>query len=297
MSDELKRGQDLMEQAMKKRGGGGGGGFLSGIFGKSAKDDEAAELFVKAANVFKMGKHWREAGDAFSKAAEAHSSKNSRHDSASALVDAANCYRKVDGKQAIGCLDSAIGIYTDMGRFTIAAKHHMSIAEIYETELNDPKLASQHYQKAADFYRGEESNASASKCEAKVAHLDADAGDYINAAKVFEELGKAAMENSLLKYGAKDHFFRACLCHLNIDVLNCQQALEKYAEMHPAFTDSREYKLMVKLVETANPEEPNVDEFTKALTEFDSISRLDPWATRRLNTVKKALKADEPELT
>uniref|UniRef100_A0A1I8JK33 TPR_REGION domain-containing protein n=1 Tax=Macrostomum lignano TaxID=282301 RepID=A0A1I8JK33_9PLAT len=210
-----------MEQAMKKRGGGGGGGFLSGIFGKSAKDDEAAELFVKAANVFKMGKHWREAGDAFSKAAEAHSSKNSRHDSASALVDAANCYRK---------------------------------------------------------------------CEAKVAHLDADAGDYINAAKVFEELGKAAMENSLLKYGAKDHFFRACLCHLNIDVLNCQQALEKYAEMHPAFTDSREYKLMVKLVETPTPRNRTSDE-------FDSISRLDPWATRRLNTVKKALKADEPELT
>lgn len=296
MSDEKSRGDELLQQARKKQQGGGGGGFF-GLFGKSSKDDEAAELFVKAANLYKMGKHWKDAGDAFKEAARAHQNKSSKHDSASALVDAANCYRKVDGKAAVDCLNDAIGIYTDMGRFTIAAKHHMSIAEIYESELNDPKLASQHYQKAADFYRGEESNASASKCEAKVAHLSADAGDFINAAKVFEELGKAAMENSLLKYGAKDHFFRACLCHLNIDVLNCQQALEKYAEMHPAFTDSREYKLIGRLVETANPEEPNVDEFTKALAEYDSISRLDPWATRRLNAVKKALKADEPELT
>uniref|UniRef100_A0A803YEV7 Uncharacterized protein n=1 Tax=Meleagris gallopavo TaxID=9103 RepID=A0A803YEV7_MELGA len=39
--------------------------------------------------------------------------------------------------EAINCLIRAIEIYTDMGRFTIAAKHHISIAEIYESELVD----------------------------------------------------------------------------------------------------------------------------------------------------------------
>lgn len=31
----------------------------------------------------------------------------------------------------------AIEIYTDMGRFTMAAKHHQTIAEMYENEAND----------------------------------------------------------------------------------------------------------------------------------------------------------------
>lgn len=30
----------------------------------------------------------------------------------------------------------AIEIYTDMGKFVMAAKHHQSIAEIYETEVS-----------------------------------------------------------------------------------------------------------------------------------------------------------------
>ncbi|MEQ2159242.1 hypothetical protein GOODEAATRI_020819 [Goodea atripinnis] len=45
-----------------------------------------------------------------------------------------------------------------MGRFTIAAKHHISIAEIYESELVDIEKAIAHYEQAADYYKGEESN-------------------------------------------------------------------------------------------------------------------------------------------
>ena len=41
-----------------------------------------------------------------------------------------------------------------MGRFTIAAKHHQTIAEIYETELADLDRAIQHYEQAADYFKG-----------------------------------------------------------------------------------------------------------------------------------------------
>lgn len=44
------------------------------------------------------------------------------------------------------------------GRFSIAAKHHVSIAEIYETELSDIEKAITSYEQAADYYKGEESN-------------------------------------------------------------------------------------------------------------------------------------------
>ncbi len=56
--------------------------------------------------------------------------------------------------EAVNCLIKAIEIYTDMGRFSIAAKHHQTIAEIYEAELADLDRAVQHYEQAADYFKG-----------------------------------------------------------------------------------------------------------------------------------------------
>ena len=41
----------------------------------------------------------------------------------------------------------AIDIFTDMGRFTMAAKHHVNIAELYESESMDIPKAIEHYEK------------------------------------------------------------------------------------------------------------------------------------------------------
>lgn len=52
------------------------------------------------------------------------------------------------------------------------------------------------------------------------------------------------MDNQLLKYSAKDYFFKAALCHMCVDLLNADIAVKKYVEMFPQFTDAREYKLV-----------------------------------------------------
>jgi len=57
-------------------------------------------------------------------------------------------------------------------------------------------------------------------------------------------VASSSLESSLLKYSCKEYFFRAALCHLCVDVLNAQHALERYQELCPAFQDSREYKLL-----------------------------------------------------
>ena len=57
-------------------------------------------------------------------------------------------------------------------------------------------------------------------------------------------MAASALESSLLKYSAKEYFFRAALCHLCIDSLNAQHALHRYEEQYPAFADSREAKLI-----------------------------------------------------
>ena len=128
-------------------------------------------MYGRAANLFKMAKKWSQAGNTFATIAKHHVKAGSKHDAATNLIDAANCFRKTDPKEATATLQKAIDIYTEMGRFTIAAKHHQTIAEICETELADLDKAIQHYQFAADYFRGEESNSSANKCLVKVKRI------------------------------------------------------------------------------------------------------------------------------
>ncbi|MBZ3888276.1 Beta-soluble NSF attachment protein [Sciurus carolinensis] len=276
--------------------------FLRGLFGGNTRIEEACEMYTRAANMFKMAKNWSAAGNAFCQAAKLHMQLQSKHDSATSFVDAGNAYKKADPQEAINCLNAAIDIYTDMGRFTIAAKHHITIAEIYETELVDIEKAIAHYEQSADYYKGEESNRqvflkyymdfiiSANKCLLKVAAYAAQLEQYQKAIEIYEQVGANTMDNPLLKYSAKDYFFKAALCHFIVDELNAKLALEKYEEMFPAFTDSRECKLLKKLLEAH--EEQNSEAYTEAVKEFDSISRLDQWLTTMLLRIKKSIQGD-----
>uniref|UniRef100_UPI003AACCD20 N-ethylmaleimide-sensitive factor attachment protein, beta b isoform X3 n=1 Tax=Centroberyx gerrardi TaxID=166262 RepID=UPI003AACCD20 len=253
-SGKEKEAIQLMADADKKVKSSGS--FLGGMFGGGPhKVEEACEMYCRAANMFKMAKNWSE---------------------------------------AIKCLNAAIDIYTDMGRFTIAAKHHISIAEIYESELVDIEKAIAHYEQAADYYKGEESNSSANKCLLKVGAYSAQLEQYQKAIEIYEQVGANTMDNPLLKYSAKEYFFKASLCHFIVDELNAKIAVEKYEEMFPAFSDSRECKLLKKLLEAH--EEQNSEAFTDAVKEFDSISRLDQWHTTLLLRIKKTIQGDEGDL-
>eukprot|EP00091_Calanus_sinicus_P002900 TRINITY_DN13019_c0_g1_i1.p1 TRINITY_DN13019_c0_g1~~TRINITY_DN13019_c0_g1_i1.p1 ORF type:complete len:125 (-),score=53.33 TRINITY_DN13019_c0_g1_i1:157-531(-) len=96
-----------------------------------------------------------------------------------------------------------------MGRFTIAAKHYQTVAELFETEAADLDKAIQHFETAADYFKGEESNSSANKCLVKVAQYAAQLENYEKAIQIYEQVAAAALESALLKYSAKDYFFRA----------------------------------------------------------------------------------------
>ncbi len=92
--------------------------------------------------------------------------------------------------------------------------------------------------------QGEESLSSANKCMLKVAQYAAQLENYERAIQIYEQVAAHALESSLLKYGAKEYFFRAALCHLCVDALNAQHAVKRYEEQYPAFADARESKLI-----------------------------------------------------
>ncbi|MCJ8748727.1 hypothetical protein PDJAM_G00168210 [Pangasius djambal] len=291
-SGKEKEAMALIAEADKKMKMSGS--VFGTFFGSSSKAEEACDMYTRAANMFKMAKNWRAAGDAFCKAAKVHLKTQSKHNAAVSFIDAGNAYKKADPQEAIKCLSRAIDIYTDMGRFTIAAKHHITVAEIYESDLLDIDKALAHYEQAGDYYKGEESTSSANKCLLKVAMYAAQFEQYQKAIQIYEQIGTYCMDNTLLKYGAKDHFFKAALCHFCVDMLNAKLAVQRYEEMFPAFSDARECKLLKKLLDAH--EEQDIDAYTNAVKEFDSITRLDNWHTTMLLRIKKTIQENENDL-
>jgi alpha-soluble NSF attachment protein len=286
--DQEKKAQELVQEAEKKLQGGKG--LFGGLFGSGSRNtDDAIELYIRAANMFKMAKKWTQAGECFSKAAELHLKNGSKHDSASCYVDASTCFKKQDTKESVTCLSTAIDLYQEMGRFSIAAKHNQAIAEILEAD-GDLKGSMQYYEKAAELFKGEESNAAANKAWLKVAAHAAMEEDYGRATRVYEEIAASSLESSLLKYSAKEYFFRSALCHLCVDVLNAKQAVDRYVDMYPAWQDSRECKFVKTLTQTI--EDEDIDAFTEAVQEFDSISRMEQWYTTLLLRVKKGISSE-----
>lgn len=131
-----------------------------------------------------------------------------KHDAGTHYADAGNCYKKSDAQQAINCILKAIEIYTDMGKFTIAAKHHMTIAEIYESECVDIEKAITHFEQAADYFKGEESNTSANRCLLNVARYSAQLEQYQRVGSIIDarrDQIKALMQNCMQNYS--DVFF------------------------------------------------------------------------------------------
>lgn len=288
MVDHGQKGADFLAEAEKKLKGGSG--FFSSIFSGGSKVDEAIDLYVRAANSFKIAKRWNEAGNAFCEAAGLHLKQNNKHDAGTLYVDASNCFKKVDPNQAIRCLERTIELYQAMGRFTTVAKHHISIAEIYESDLVDFGKTILHYQTAADYYSGEESKASANRCLLKVAQYAALNGEFVKSAEIYERVAHSCIESPLLKYSAKEHFFRAALCHLCIDFIDASNAIKKYEDAFPRFTESRECKLVQALI--TKVEGQDLDGFTAAIQDYDSISPLDSWFSNLLLRIKQSIETD-----
>lgn len=273
---------------------GGGGSGVS----------DAIECYISAANSYKAAKSWNSAGDTFVRVAELHEKhSDSKFDAGSHFHEAGVCFRKVDFIKATECYQKAADIYVDMGKFTMAAKAYVAMAEVCESALSGnidgernvanvlPKeqckeMCLNAYLKAADYYKGEEQKSSASKCLVKVGLIAAELEQYQRAMHIFEEIAIYEAENSMLKYAARGHFFQALLCALCYDSLEAERALKRYKEIAPIFADSDECKLITKLMDAVRTSDP--DGFAQAIEEHDKRARFDIWHTSILLKIKRS---------
>ncbi|KAG4953251.1 hypothetical protein JHK87_038845 [Glycine soja] len=216
MGDHLARAEDFENKAEKKLSGWG-------LFG--SKFEDAADLFDKSANSYKLAKSY-----------------------------------------------NAVNIFCEIGRLSMAARYLKEIAELYESEQNIEQ-AVVYYEKSADFYENEEVNTSANQCKQKVAQFSAQLEQYQRSIEIYEDIARQSLSNNLLKYGVKGHLLNAGICQLcKDDVIAITNALERYQDLDPTFSGTREYRLLADIA--AAIDEEDVGKFTEVIKEFDSMTPL-----------------------
>ncbi|AXY04474.1 alpha-SNAP [Fowlpox virus] len=247
---------------------------------------EVGNLLIRSAILFKAVKNWELAGYSFLKAAVLQSQESDFVlDTAINFVNASNMYRKIDPKKSIECLLQAIEVYKSINNFTTAAKHQMTVAEIYESCIMDLEKACMHYEYATEYYREEGSIKSANDCMIKVADCFTRMKQFDKAASVYEQIGIICMRLPILKHRIKDQFLKAILCHFCIGDKDMRLIVGYYTELYAQFIDYREYTLIMKVVESCDT--CNLDILVDALREYGSVTRLDYILTIMLLEIKK----------
>ncbi|OIW25875.1 alpha-soluble NSF attachment protein [Coniochaeta ligniaria NRRL 30616] len=285
----------LLQKADKALQSASGGFSFFG--GREEKYQNAYDLYVQAANAFKMAKMNRESGQAFEKAAQISLNQlKEPDDAANMMVDAFKVYRTESPQDAARCLQVAIDRYCAKGNFRRAASHQESLGEIYEQQAGDVKAALTCYETAAGWYEGDNATALANKLWLKVADLAALAEDYYKAIENYEKVAQASINNNLMRYSVKEYFLKAGICHMATkDMVSTHRALDKYREMDPSFTSQREHQLLVDLVQAVD--EGNQELFTDKLFQYDQMSKLDKWKTAILLRIKNGIEDADNEFS
>ena len=129
----------------------------------------------------------------------------------------------------------AVGMFQDMGRLSISAKHLKDEGETYEKAENF-EAALEAYEQAADIYAGEESSSTANTCKLKVAEIAALVERYPLAVERYEEVVKASMDNNLLRFSVKGYLLCAGIVRLCYqEPHGVKNAMERYEDVDPSF--------------------------------------------------------------
>lgn len=285
----------LLSQADKKANSSGG--LFTKVFGGSSFAlEEAADLYIQAANGFRIAKDSRAAGKAFEKAATVQKQTDSRDDAANTLVEAYKAYRQTDPEDAVRVLSEAIQMFTMRGQFRRAANYQMDIGNTYETELKEFDKALEAFEQAGSWYYDDQAEALSNKAFLRVAELAALADKFDVAIDNFERVAKQSLNSNLSKWSLKEYFVKALFCYLCVgDDVATSKAMDKYVEWDPSFGATKEYNFLVDIADAVK----NGDEqaFTDKLYEYDQYYKLDKWKVTMGLKIKEHLKqAEEDDL-
>lgn len=203
----------ILSQAQKKASSASSS--FSFFSSSSTRYEEAAELYVEAAVLFRAESDWASAAQAYTTAAEISLKHlQNKQEAAQRYWDAAKAWKKTDSMAACTALSHVVDLYVSIGRFRQAADRQKEMATVLKDDASDPSQAILAFERAAQWYADEEAIATAIPCWREAAELSAYQHDYRKSADLYEAVAKHSLDSGLLKYSVRDYYLRAGLCHI-----------------------------------------------------------------------------------
>jgi len=253
---------------------------------KQQNQEDAAELYTKAAAQYKIMKDYNRAGLCYSKSAQCNMSAGNEIEAKSNWREAGKCYRHMDFHKAIDCYKNAIQLNLDADRFGQAARLEEEIGDMLaEDEHLDEAIEA--YEQSADYYEAENDTGNKNKRLLKVAHMAGRAQKWTKAIKIFEATARSSADNNLLRWKVKEYIFKAMLlnmCLLAEDDLKKRRKVrwpdsgleinQRYCDISDIYASARENKLIVQLLNCMPSE---IQEFKDHVAGYDRICKLEAW--------------------
>lgn len=276
------------EKTLKKSG-------LSTFFApKGQKFEDAAELFHKAANSYKLGKEYQLAGEAYSRSGECHKQAEAvSFECGNMFKEAGECFKEVNPQEAVNAWRQAIEIFSENGRWNMCGQMMKGIAEIYEqgemsTDGGSSEDAIQCYEQAEMFFKNDNRTQNANQCTEKIAMISASNENFTAAAGKFEELARGCMEKKLTSFNAKNYFIKCLVCHLAAeDTVAACSKLDEFIGLDYTFDGTREHRFVQAVIEAVQNNDAGA--FAAAAKEFQSVKKMDPWMISILLKSKRGI--------
>lgn len=256
-------------------------GLLNRMFGAgSTASEDARALYVQAGNAGKAEGDYPASVEAYKLALGLSSEEFEKAQMYEAI---ASSYKMFDVPQAIPALTRAAESHMSQGKWSMAAQTLEKVAELYE-QINDLENMMKCLKEAHRFLTQEGQKAGANRVQKKMAEALALQHQYVQAQEQYEQMADKAKDDNLLKYGAKDHWLRATMCALCVDIENANTALNRYLFDNPLFEErTLEVRLLRQLI--AAVQEQNKELFLKHIEDT-------PLSTLRADRVFRSLVDD-----
>lgn len=287
--------QELIEQATKKAQKPTG--FLSFFSsGSTMRLEEASELCIQAANLYKLQKQLKEAGDAFKKAAEYQMQSGNEDDAGNIYVDAYKSYKSGNcSRDAVESLQNAITLFTKRGQFRRSANFKFELGEILEQDLHDYANAIKEFETAGEWYSQDQAIALANKSWLRCSDLLALDNKFLEASGMYSKIIANSVGNKLSSWALKEYYLKKALCQLAAtDSVAAQRTLHEGSQEDPNFHSSREADFLQQLIEAYN--DNDTEKLSNVTFEFDKFQKLDKWKTTILLKIKENISEAEDDL-
>uniref|UniRef100_A0A7S3ILS1 Uncharacterized protein n=1 Tax=Strombidium inclinatum TaxID=197538 RepID=A0A7S3ILS1_9SPIT len=253
--------------------------------GKQDRAEDAKDLYLQAANCYKLGQQMDQAIECYELCIKC---EESDRDAASHYREAANCIKGSDVDKYVELISKAIDIYSLSGRGSTAAGMAKDCAQLMEEQF-DYEQAVEFYSKAAQLYEldGQSTQGQQMKLKSIELKLLSKQFDQIpQCIKAYEKIAKKYLSQPILASSAKDLFFMSCLCFLaNDDVVGAKKQMQMYCIEDSRFEGSREQDLIARMI--ACIQDKNRDDFTVAVSDYNAVTPFKKVQTSLLVKIKE----------